>query len=516
MITGALEGSPRTAFEELAAIALVGSDRAGGAKNQMTPGSLLRDAAVSGTRARAGFAPTSGATSVPVCDRDERPAASAGAQSLLRQILQSGESFLAGEWLELADSRGMRVDDALLPMTLDWLAAQRPEHHGDVERVLGVRGAWLARLNPAWKTLAGIAGASRSAVGPTSEDDDAAWQTGAIAERLASLRRVRRAAPEKAIVLIQSTWKADSADERRKFVDVLGDGLSLDDEPFLESALDDRSKQVREAAARLLGMLPKSAYGERMLVRAASLFQEVEKKKGLLKRKTRAWLIEPPKEYDKAWARDGIDETVPGGEGRLGKRAWWLRQILSSVPPARLCEKLEIDADELLAIAAESDYAKDVVLSLSNAAAAHTDVQWVTLLIRQRLDRRDSPVIELAGLWTVLAPADREAVLTRLIRHAHIAWIERWRVLGTLDHRWSLEFSQEVMQSFEHGKAKDEYEKYEIASEFDKISRHISPWAIELAEKLIGTVFADKMTPSALKSMDRLRLRAEMHKEFAQ
>ncbi len=511
----AIEYSPCAAFDELAARALVGSDRAGGGKDGVTPSSLLRDTAVTGARVRAGYMPGVDAATVPACEPDELPVASTGAQSLLRQILQSAESFLASEWIELADSRGMRVGESLLPMTLDWLVAQRAEQRGDFERVIGQRGAWLAGLNPAWRSLAKVVGPSHSPPEQCDDESEIVWQTGLLAERLVCLRQIRRAAPERAVALIQSTWKADSADERRKFVAALTEGLSPADEVFLESALDDKSKQVREAAAGLLSTLPNSAHVERMLARATSLFQEVEKKKGLLKKKTRAMTIDPPKEYDKAWARDGIDENVPSGEGKLGKRAWWLRQILSSVPPARLCEKLEVAADELLQIAVESDYAKDAVLALSNAAAAHADMQWISLLIRQRLDRRDSPIIELAGLWASLEPADRESVLLSLVRHANIAWIERWRVLGAVDHRWSLEFSQDAIHALEQGKPKDEHERYEVAFLFDKVSRHVSPWVIEHVDNVIQAAFGDKITPSAIKSMDRLRLRAEMHKEFA-
>ena len=51
--------------------------------------------------------------------------------------------------------------------------------------------------------------------------------------------------------------------QRASLLAVLAPGLSLDDEEFLETALDDRAGEVREVARQLLSRLPGSAFRRR-------------------------------------------------------------------------------------------------------------------------------------------------------------------------------------------------------------------------------------------------------------
>ena len=103
------------------------------------------------------------------------------------------------------------------------------------------------------------------------EDPRAIWETGTPEQRVSAIRRMRETDPGGARELVGTTWKSDGADERAKFVEAMRTSLSPDDEPFLEAALDDRSKQVRSAAADLLARLPQSAFVERMIERAEPL-----------------------------------------------------------------------------------------------------------------------------------------------------------------------------------------------------------------------------------------------------
>ena len=78
------------------------------------------------------------------------------------------------------------------------------------------------------------------------------WETGSRAQRLGYLRRLRRADPAAARELLDRDWATLTPDERGDLVAALADGLALADEALLERALDDRRKEVREAAAGLL------------------------------------------------------------------------------------------------------------------------------------------------------------------------------------------------------------------------------------------------------------------------
>ena len=125
--------------------------------------------------------------------------------------------------------------------------------------ILGVRGRWLAAKNPKWRKYAGV---------HESAEPASVWETGTLHERLAALVSLRGTDPGRARELVASTFAADSADQRAKFVGEFARGLSMEDEPFLEAALDDRSKEVRRQAAELLRSLPESRLCLRMIERA--------------------------------------------------------------------------------------------------------------------------------------------------------------------------------------------------------------------------------------------------------
>ena len=69
-----------------------------------------------------------------------------------------------------------------------------------------------------------------------------------------------------------SSWRAPGPpsprSDRARFLAALATGLTVDDDAFLEQALDDRRKEVREAALELLRRLPGSSLGRRMAERA--------------------------------------------------------------------------------------------------------------------------------------------------------------------------------------------------------------------------------------------------------
>ena len=83
-------------------------------------------------------------------------------------------------------------------------------------------------------------------------DVDAVWADGEQAERRALFERLRRSDPAAARELLERTFAEETWEDRAAFVAALAHGLSDADEPFLEAALDDSRKPVRNAAATLL------------------------------------------------------------------------------------------------------------------------------------------------------------------------------------------------------------------------------------------------------------------------
>src|SRR5207302_10187282 len=120
---------------------------------------------------------------------------------------------------------------------------------------------WLAAQRPDWAYASGTPA-------PSTVDDGDVWELGVIARRVAYLTRLRRRDPARGRELLAEAWDAEPPEDRAMLLGALRTGLSTEDDPVLERALDDRRRQVRDVALDLLSHLPHSAYGQRMATRA--------------------------------------------------------------------------------------------------------------------------------------------------------------------------------------------------------------------------------------------------------
>ncbi|WP_432558731.1 DUF5691 domain-containing protein [Granulicoccus sp. GXG6511] len=153
----------------------------------------------------------------------------------------------------LVETRQRLPVGALQPLLEE--AVTRPELRAELWPVLGSRGRWLAGRNPSW-------GFAEWAV--PDLDDDTAWRTGTLTDRLAWLRALRAADPARARTLLAERLPSQSSAERRALVETLRVGLAPADEPFLDGALDDRAPSVRALVRELLATLPESGFVARM------------------------------------------------------------------------------------------------------------------------------------------------------------------------------------------------------------------------------------------------------------
>ncbi len=372
----------KASWDDLVGNALLGTERRrpdGVVGDAEEAAAGLLDAAAEGVvRRRAGVRPGVAGARPKVAAADERPALPEAARRRLEMMLTgSGRSRqgaapnlteLLPQWLAAARREGYAAPPAVLPALLD-AARARTDLRPDALAFAGPRALWLAELNPDWK-FALRAGAGGAAVVPEQgHEPQRLWEEGLFAERVALLTRMRRADPADARALLASTWKSERAEDRLMFLDALRTGLSAADEPFLEEALADRSRNVRATAAELLSALPGSALAGRMAARVRSCVSLGPE--GIT--------VEAPYECDPAMERDGVATKPPHGRG---ERAWWFGQLADAAPlgmwPARFGGRTP---QEIVALPVLDDWQPDLHAAWCRAAVRQKDAAWARALL---------------------------------------------------------------------------------------------------------------------------------------
>lgn len=435
-----------------------------------------------------------------MCPAETQPVVGFAAMATLMRLLSEADAQSIEEWSECARARGLRVADHAVPLLLDWWSRQ-PQHREMVWGICGKRAEWLASLNPAWgKTVV------RDELPANAEE---IWQTGSTTERVVLLRTTRKLDPSRALEMVHSTWASDTADERRRFIETLSDRLSMDDEPFLESALDDRSKNVRRAAAMALAMLSESRHKGRINALARTIIVVDNDKSQRMK--TIRVTLQPPSAFDKAWERDGLEEQAPG---KTGKRAWWMRQILIAADLSVWAEVTELDPAGVLETISEDDFFPDAMQAIVEALKLRPNAVWIGAVVQRMLQKKKVEPMDLAGLIGALQSGDREPLLLHVAQHGSFSNADRWELLTVADYPWTREFSQAALDLLAES-VPPSVTVWGLSQSVERISRLVSP---ELAEKFAVTVeamFADQPSESFKRSIDRARLRADMHKELA-
>lgn len=490
--------TPQARLRALAATATIGTDRFGGDATAVD--SLLTEAAASGLRARAGWRPQTHTGSLMPCPPDERPVAPAAAIDRLQMLLAERDAGLIEEWATLAVSHKVRVDGVTAPILLDWWANQQ-KRPAAVFAALGQQGDWLASLNPDWAHRA-----PRTGVPP---DAESRWQLGSNAERITLLASLRRLDPARGLAIVASTWETDAAAERQKFLEVLREHASMDDEPFLEAALDDRSKSVRRQAATVLMDIHGSRLRQRMTAAARQLISV--KTTGLLRKKT-AIALNPPEVFNPAWDRDGIEQRPPQG---IGPRAWWLLVILTGadlsiwteltgLPPAGVLEALEGD-----------DFAGDAVAALVDAARLAGDQEWSAALARLLLRQSPVQIDVIGGLLDALTGTEAELLALEIATADGLGTLERWVAIASIDRPWSFEFSRDVMTMLgNHTPNLNGGDAWRASQLVENVSRRIDPRVVDLFEPAVTRSFSLLKQNTIDRHVDRVRVRADMRKEF--
>ncbi|MEV4757362.1 DUF5691 domain-containing protein [Micromonospora sp. NPDC049559] len=491
---------------------------------------LLTAVAVAVTYHRAGVLPVTGREPVGPAPEESAPPVPEPAARRLRLLLRDGgvpggaetAQLLLGEWLRLVADRGHRVPAEALPALLE-AGRRRTALRPALASAAGRRGGWLAGLHPDWRYLLG-----EETADPRPDD----WTTGTPGARLAHLLAVRRADPAAGRELLAASYDDEAPAERARFVEALGTGLSLADEPLLERALDDRRKEVRLAAARQLAALPGSALGARMAERARRCVR-LERPAptesgpattgdgpagpggGDAPADRELIVVTPPAEYDPFLLRDGVPPTPPRG---VGAGAWLLEEIVARTPLDTWSRLLGRPAAAVLALDVADDWATVLHRGMARAAVAQRDPEWVTALadlwsrpVNRDLDPADERLA--AQLHEALSPVELARYTARSLRRDPARAV---RLLELNPGPWPAELGAAVLAAIS-ALAEDRY-----AWQFNEVCRlaaaalpvGAAEEVAELARRLETRNSTNRQTATVARLAATLTFRHQMHEEL--
>ncbi|MCB8924695.1 MAG: hypothetical protein H6652_03625 [Ardenticatenaceae bacterium] len=367
-----------TAWNDTIKTALLGTNRAklptlpgnnalGQLLTQLPPqedaASLLTVAGTVALHQQTGWQPRQNAPTPPTTNPPDLPVCQPHIAYQLDALLEGTQALLLPEMLEALAQTGHRAPEFLLPSLLDKgkkLSQARPA----ILLVLGQRGRWLAEQNPDWQYAS-----------PKVEHWVKLlemWETAVPVQRHALLRQLRATHPKLGRQILERTWKNNSGLVRNQAIKTLDVNLSMDDEPFLEAALDDRDHLARRAAADLLAKLPQSRLAQRMTQHVAGILTWTPNHE-------RAITVRLPKAITPAMLRDGIPTFKPEEKGKVQSRL--LTQIINRVPLSYWTETWQKTPAEIVHAALNSGWPRTLIAGFSTAAIRQNEAAWAEAII---------------------------------------------------------------------------------------------------------------------------------------
>jgi len=372
---------------------------------------LLHGAGTLALREAAGQVPKrlNTAPKVLEANAETRPRCSEAAATLLAALLDGRSSDLLPEFLNLLDTAGLRVPEEQLPPLLERgskLALQRPL----ILSVIGETGRWLAAQNPNWRYA--------SAGAETWDGALPDWKSSTMSTRQGILHQTRTRDPAMGRALLASSWKSETLATTVWMINAVATNLSMDDEPFLETALDDRNATVRRKAAELLSCLPESRLCKRM----------TEATENLLVWKADGENLEVnfPEIISPELTRDGV--TLRKWKDQSKIRSAQVVDMVSAVPLSHWEDKWSLAPEAIIRGAQKSRWPAALLKGFSLAAERQKNSRWAYDLLRLEgftLPTTKLPkVLPLEQFEALIKQLDDDLPLSK--NHVLIKALNRW------------------------------------------------------------------------------------------
>ncbi|RBL91289.1 DUF5691 domain-containing protein [Chitinophaga flava] len=362
---------------------------------------------------QSGSQPTAGSPdTLPVCEPETKKYCSPTALQALQHTLDSDNTPLLTLWLECCAGGHQVLPPEYLPRILE-NASRHKTLRNLAATCCGRRGEWLAQYNREWNF---------SVVADTKEER---WQHGTTAQRLEALIRMREENPAEARTLLQEAWSKESAAVKGELLGALATKISLEDAVWLESLLTEKSKQVKEAAWRLLKKIPGSNLHEQYQQVLETAIRADDNGKV-----TVAADIQPPEEIFKS----GIEKL--SNHARVSDAEHILSQLVALVHPRIWEQHFNCSFEEVVSLFHHQTALKPFLPSLVEA------ISWFDDSSRALAFVQHTNTFHMALL--PLLPADQQD--TYILQHfdAHSNLVMNY--VGQMKQVWSEELALKVLQ----------------------------------------------------------------------
>lgn len=448
-------------LDQLVATALLGTQRHGLEDIRLPSGLELPPLppeaqllAVAGTLSlyeQAGQMPQRVKQAAPMMPQETWPRISSLASRYLTMMLEGTFTDLLGEFLQTMNQTEQRLPEEFLPALLE-RAKTMYAYREWVIPVIGQTGHYLAARNPAWAFALPL----------TWESVSKGWRSGVMLIRQATVRQARAHDPALGRTLIESTWKQESPTDRNWILKSLRSGLSMDDEPFLETALDDRSHTVRKIAAELLSALPESRLARRLLALAEQVFYLEEH------------LRYSPPEMTAQLSRDGISQPNWADQERV--QAAQLSDFIGLLPLGFWSGTPEMVIEKIL----HSPWSSACTTGLSNAAERQQNLWWAKCLLQ-----RVGYIPATLKLIPLLQFCDADDIIANSLHMTDtLSALPAYKLLSRWNRPWSETMTQAWLNLLTHHLTNPDL-KLDISTEV--ISKYMSRYC---PKTLIPEVFA--------------------------
>ncbi len=430
------------------------------------------------------------------CELDDLPCCNQVSEQHLGMILNGEYNVILPEWLKVAASAKKIVSPRYLPELLT-LGKQQNNLRKYILPVLGKRGIWLAAQNPEWNYILG-------------EDTDKIWKNGSLEARKNLLEELRQSAAEKGRRQLQNIWNKERAPERACLLSALEFGLSIDDEKFLKDALEDRSKQVRDVAARLLAQIPESKLVKRMIKRVNPL----------LNLDQNSIKVTLPKKCTLEMTQDGIDESkyIPS----LGEKASLLLQMLSCVPPSIWSDMWGKTPDELITIVKNSKWERLFLEAWVIATIRSHDTKWAEALLKisVRLYKNLNNVDELIKkLLNILSYSQVQTLILDVLQQFPNTPFNSanpaFPLLIYTPHIWNKEISQAVILSIKSCiENNHQVNNWQFGSALEKFYLQMEPSVFKKAVETLNFESSENIHVSVMEAIDKFLVKLQFRFEM--